>query len=61
MRIALGGWSDGIAKSRNMWHQYSKASALETTGEGSFVCKNQRWRYRSKRIIYRKRQIARLN
>ena len=34
----LGGWSDGTAKGRNMWCEYSKASTLETTGEGSFVC-----------------------
>ena len=33
-----GGWSDGTGESRNMWCQYSKASASETTGEGSFVC-----------------------
>ena len=52
MKIALAGWSDGAVKSRNMWHQYSKASNLETTGEGSFVWKKQRWRYRSKRRIY---------
>ena len=34
----LGGWSNGAGKSRNMWRKYSKASASETTGEGSFVC-----------------------
>ena len=32
--------------------KYSKASALETTGEGSFVCEDQRWRHRSKRRVY---------